>query len=118
MPVSYNNTIARLLGILPSLQQRDCPCCHCNLWAGLQYDMSSTHKGNKSWFAGLGGVQKRAQRNLLNPRFGLVLPSIVAPLNDWCYGLTSAKLCWVAIGWHGVGRRLWDTGQGLEMDCV
>ena len=23
-----------------------------------------------------------------------------------CYGLTSARLCWVAIGWHGVGRRL------------
>ena len=35
-----------------------------------------------------------------------------------CYGLTSARLCWVAIGWHGVGRRLWDTGQGLKMDCV
>ena len=35
-----------------------------------------------------------------------------------CYGLTSARLCWIAIGWHGVGRRLWDTGQGLEMDCV
>ena len=29
MPVSYSNTIARLLGILPSHQQRDCPCCHC-----------------------------------------------------------------------------------------
>ena len=29
MPVLYNNTIARLLGILPSHQQRDCPCCHC-----------------------------------------------------------------------------------------
>ena len=35
-----------------------------------------------------------------------------------CYGLTSARLCWIAIGWHGVGCRLWDTGQGLEMDCV
>ena len=30
----------------------------------------------------------------------------------------SARLCWVAIGWHGVGCRLWNTGQGLEMDCV
>ena len=29
MPVSYSNTIAQLLGILPSHQQRDCPCCHC-----------------------------------------------------------------------------------------
>ena len=35
-----------------------------------------------------------------------------------CYRLTSARLLWVAIGWHGVGRRLWDTGQGLKMDCV
>ena len=29
MPVSYSNTIARLLGILPSHQQSDCPCHHC-----------------------------------------------------------------------------------------
>ena len=29
MLVSYSNTIARLLGILPSHQQHDCPCCHC-----------------------------------------------------------------------------------------
>ena len=29
MPVSYSNTIARLLGILPSHQQHDCLCCHC-----------------------------------------------------------------------------------------
>ena len=29
MPVSYSNTIALLLGILPSHQQCDCPCCHC-----------------------------------------------------------------------------------------
>ena len=29
MPVSYSNTTARLLGILPSHQQRDCPCHHC-----------------------------------------------------------------------------------------
>ena len=29
MPVSYSNTIARLLGILPSHQQCDCPCRHC-----------------------------------------------------------------------------------------
>ena len=29
MPVLYSNTIARLLGILPSHQQCDCPCCHC-----------------------------------------------------------------------------------------
>ena len=29
MPVSYSNTIAQLLSILPSHQQRDCPCCHC-----------------------------------------------------------------------------------------
>ena len=29
MPVLYSNTIARLLGILPSHRQRDCPCCHC-----------------------------------------------------------------------------------------
>ena len=35
-----------------------------------------------------------------------------------CYGLTSARLCWIAIGWHGVGCRLWNTGQGLKMDCV
>ena len=35
-----------------------------------------------------------------------------------CYGLTSARLCWVAIGWHGVGCRLWDTRQGLKMNCV
>ena len=35
-----------------------------------------------------------------------------------CYGLTSARLCWIVIGWHGVGCRLWDTGQGLKMDCV
>ena len=31
-------------------------------------------------------------------------------------GLTSARLCWIAIGWHGVGHKLWDTGQGLKMD--
>ena len=29
MPVSYSNTIARFLGVLPSHQQRDCLCCHC-----------------------------------------------------------------------------------------
>ena len=29
MPVLYNNTIAQLLGILPSHRQRDCPCRHC-----------------------------------------------------------------------------------------
>ena len=29
MPVLYSNTIARLLDILPSHQQCDCPCCHC-----------------------------------------------------------------------------------------
>ena len=29
MPVSYSNTIAHLLGILPSHQQRDCSCCYC-----------------------------------------------------------------------------------------
>ena len=29
MPVLYSNTIARLFGILPSHQQRDCFCCHC-----------------------------------------------------------------------------------------
>ena len=29
MAVLYSNTIARLLGILPSHQQRDCPCHHC-----------------------------------------------------------------------------------------
>ena len=29
MPVSYSNTIARLLGILSSHQPRNCPCCHC-----------------------------------------------------------------------------------------
>ena len=33
-----------------------------------------------------------------------------------CYGLTSARLYWVAIGWHRVGRKLWDTGQGLKLD--
>ena len=31
-----------------------------------------------------------------------------------CYGLTSARLCWIAIGWHRVGCRLWDTGQGAQ----
>ena len=30
-----------------------------------------------------------------------------------CYGLTSAKLCWIAIDWHGVGRRLWED-KGLK----
>ena len=29
MPVSYSNTIAQLLGILPSHRQRDCPCYYC-----------------------------------------------------------------------------------------
>ena len=29
MLVSYNNTVAQLLGILSSHQQRDCPCRHC-----------------------------------------------------------------------------------------
>ena len=29
MPVSYSNTIAQLLGILPSHRQRDCFCRHC-----------------------------------------------------------------------------------------
>ena len=29
MPVLYSNTIAQFLGILPSHQQRYCPCCHC-----------------------------------------------------------------------------------------
>ena len=35
-----------------------------------------------------------------------------------CYSLTSARLCGIAIGWHGVDRRLWNTRQGLEKDCV
>ena len=29
MLVLYSNTIARLVGILPSHRQCDCPCCHC-----------------------------------------------------------------------------------------
>ena len=45
--------------------------------------MSSTHKDNKSQFAGSGGVCKRAQRNLFNSRLDLVLPSIVTPFNSW-----------------------------------
>ena len=53
------------------------------LWAGLQCDMSSTNKGNKSRFLGLGGVRKRAQRNFFDSRLSLVLPSIVALLNGW-----------------------------------
>ena len=44
--------------------------------------MSSTYKGNKSRFSGLGNVRKRAWRNLLDPRLSLVLPSIVASLNS------------------------------------
>ena len=51
------------------------------LWAGLQCNMSSTHKGNKSRFVGLGGIQKRAQRNFFDPRLSLVSPNIMAPLN-------------------------------------
>ena len=53
------------------------------LWAGLQCDMISMHKGNKSWFSGLGSVCKRAQKNLFDPKLSLVLPSIVLPLNGW-----------------------------------
>ena len=33
-----------------------------------------------------------------------------AEFQQICYRLTSARLCWVAISWHGVGCRLWDTG--------
>ena len=53
------------------------------LWAGLQCDMISTHKGNKSRFSRLGSVCKRTQKNFFDPRLGLMLPSIVAPLNGW-----------------------------------
>ena len=53
------------------------------LWAGLQRDMISMHKGNKSRFSGLGGDRKCAQRNLLNTRLSLVSPSIVVPLDGW-----------------------------------
>ena len=42
MPVSYSNTIARLLGILPSHQQCDCLCRHC---ACLCYRRKGTTRG-------------------------------------------------------------------------
>ena len=51
------------------------------LWAGLQCETSSTHKGIKSRFVGLGSVQKRAQKMFLDPKLNLVLPNIVASLN-------------------------------------
>ena len=44
MPVSYNNTIAQLLGILPNHQQRDCSCRHC---ACLCHQRKGTTHGNR-----------------------------------------------------------------------
>ena len=44
MPVSYSNIIPRLLGILSSHQQHDCPCCHC---ACLCHQRKSTTPNNK-----------------------------------------------------------------------
>ena len=54
---------------------------HKYLWAGSQLGRISTDKGDKSRFLRSYNVRKCAQGNFLNPRLGLVLPSIVAPLN-------------------------------------
>ena len=43
--------------------------------------MINKYEGNTSRFLGLDGICKRAQRNLFDPRLGLVLPSIVTPLD-------------------------------------
>ena len=74
---SVTKDIFKLLICIGDLVYSDCKY----LWAGLQCNMSSTHKGNKSQFVGSGGVRKLAQRNFLDPRLGLVLPNIVAPLD-------------------------------------
>ena len=74
---SVAKNILELLICIGDLAYPDCKY----LWAGFRHDMSSMHKGNKSRFSELGNVRKRAQTNFLNPRLGLVLPSIVAPLN-------------------------------------
>ena len=76
---SVAKNIFKLLIRIGNLVYSDCKY----LWAVLQYGISSTHKGNKRRFARLGGVQKRAQRNLFDPRLNLVLPNIVTPFNGW-----------------------------------
>ena len=65
----------------------------------------------------LGGIHSVFYVELLKPASTPKGPAIPLKLPQ-CYGLTSVKLCWIAIGWHRVGCRLWDTGQGPKMDCV
>ena len=59
MPVSYSNTIARLLGILPSHQQRDCPCCHCTCLCHRRKSITKSYTTKKDHPGGHGPSPSR-----------------------------------------------------------
>ena len=54
MPVLYSNTIAQLLGILPSHQQRDCFCCYCTCLCHRRKGMTESYTTKKDHPAGHG----------------------------------------------------------------
>ena len=54
MPVSYSNTIAQLLGILPSHRQRDCFCRHCTCLCHRRKSTTESYTTKKDYPEGNG----------------------------------------------------------------
>ena len=59
MLVSYSNTIARLLNILPSHQQRDCPCCYCTCFCHRRKGTTESYTTKKDYPGGHGPSSSR-----------------------------------------------------------
>ena len=75
MPVSYSNTIAQLLGILPSYQQRDCPCHYCACLCHRRKGMTESYTVKKNHPGGHGpspprrrSCSKRLQESLIEKK--------------------------------------------------
>ena len=75
MPVSYSNTLAQLLGILPSHQQRDCSCCHCACLCHWCKSTTESYTAKKNHPGGHGpssprqmGCSKRLQESLTDKK--------------------------------------------------
>ena len=52
MLVTYSNTFVQLLGILPSHQQRDYPCCHCTCLCHRRKGMTKSYTAKKNYSGG------------------------------------------------------------------
>ena len=64
MPVLYSNTIAQLLGILPSHQQHDCPCCHCACLCHRRKGTTESYTAKKDHSGGHGpSLSRRRSRS-------------------------------------------------------